>query len=533
VEYTRVPAVATNRDPIWRWNALPALLTPAPSRLKMVRFNIRTGPWTVIAFFVLGACLFGDCHTLRTCRVLGSVFGEVTAVLNEAGTQWMVFVCAAIYFVAFVVLRCRVAGGRRAGTRWGTWLPGEFWLLGLVVVAVLAYAFDYTQAVKSKMAVTLLGGAMVGQGVSFFESRKQKAESRNGGGGILLVLVVLLAAAAGWQAETRLTFQYRGQTRWSGPWDNPNTFGMLMGVGVVLSLGRLCLGKVEKLKTEMLKAEGEHPTSNIESPTSNWWVWVRRVFLLVAAGVMGWGLLKSYSRGAWVGTLMGAAYLLWNAEGRRMKDEGNGGNAEGKRKNAESRCSRGSRVSWALLILVSLCVLGFWSFRDTERLVARRAFSVGNVNDFSWRNRVAAYEGALQMMAEKPWLGFGWNQAERVYEQFYRKPQVAEGAAIQLNDYFTLGTTLGVPALLCFLIYVGLSVTRPLTTDYRSLTTDYGPPTADCWFKTICRAGAIVFLVGFWFDGGLFKLATAAPFWILLELGRVRNYEIHEAQEND
>ena len=27
-------------------------------------------------------------------------------------------------------------------------------------------------------------------------------------------------------------------------------------------------------------------------------------------------------------------------------------------------------------------------------------------------------------------------------------------------------------------------------------------------------------LVGFWFDGGLFKLATAAPFWILLAVGR-------------
>jgi hypothetical protein len=26
--------------------------------------------------------------------------------------------------------------------------------------------------------------------------------------------------------------------------------------------------------------------------------------------------------------------------------------------------------------------------------------------------------------------------------------------------------------------------------------------------------------VGFWFDGGLFKLATASLFWILLELGR-------------
>ena len=27
-------------------------------------------------------------------------------------------------------------------------------------------------------------------------------------------------------------------------------------------------------------------------------------------------------------------------------------------------------------------------------------------------------------------------------------------------------------------------------------------------------------LVGFWFDGGLFKLATPVLFWILLELGR-------------
>ena len=159
--------------------------------------------------------------------------------------------------------------------------------------------------------------------------------------------------------------------------------------------------------------------------------------------------------------------------------------------------------------------------------MARRAFSVGNMNDFSWRNRVPAYEGALQMMADKPWFGYGWNQADRVYEQLYRKPQVAEGAAIQLNDYFTLGTALGAPALLWFIIYVGLSLTRPLTTDYRSLITDHRLLATDyrslntyyC-LKTTCQAGALVLLVGFWFDGGLFKLATAAPFWILLELGK-------------
>jgi hypothetical protein len=39
--------------------------------------------------------------------------------------------------------------------------------------------------------------------------------------------------------------------------------------------------------------------------------------------------------------------------------------------------------------------------------------------------------------------------------------------------------------------------------------------------QATCRAGAIVFLVDFFFDGGLFKLATGSVFWILLELGRV------------
>jgi hypothetical protein len=35
-------------------------------------------------------------------------------------------------------------------------------------------------------------------------------------------------------------------------------------------------------------------------------------------------------------------------------------------------------------------------------------------------------------------------------------------------------------------------------------------------------AGAFVFVVAFWFDGGLFKLPTAAMFWVLLELGAYR-----------
>lgn len=41
--------------------------------------------------------------------------------------------------------------------------------------------------------------------------------------------------------------------------------------------------------------------------------------------------------------------------------------------------------------------------------------------------------------------------------------------------------------------------------------------------RVACRAGALVLIVAFWFDGGLFKLPTAALFWMLLELGAPRH----------
>ena len=200
---------------------------------------------------------------------------------------------------------------------------------------------------------------------------------------------------------------------------------------------------------------------------------------------------------------------------------------------ADSRWQIAERRHWVALgvICVSVGVLAFWGFRHSQGVVARRVYSVVNANDFSWRKRVATYEGALQMMAERPWFGLGWNQPERVYSTFYCPAKVDEGMAIQLNDYLMLGMTLGVPALICFGVYVGLSLRGSLKSKVRSPKSEVqrlagvGEPTSDFRLKTldwavVCRAGAVVLLVGFWFDGGLFKLATGATFWILLELGR-------------
>ncbi len=501
------------------------------------------------------------------------MFQEMLEVLRDGETQWMVLVCLGIYLAVFTVLgeiiRREAAGSKEgkwsakdASCCWWAGIPPEphrwdnqpwesllnmrlavFWLCGLVTLAMLAYVTQFAEATRSTHALTLVGGVVLGQGAGLWEARLRAKGQRLKSGTVVVVLVVLLAAAAVWQAEPGLVFQYRGLERWSGPWDNPNTFGLLMGVGVVLAVGRL---------TKRLKAKGQRlKDGGGEHRTLNWAGWVAGGFYLAAAGAMGVGLLKSYSRGAWVGAAAGLTYLA--VCGLRPKDEHPTLNLEPRTSNGSTELPvvqgsgfkvQGSKFTGAFtlaVVMVSLMVTGLWGLRHTQGVVARRVYSVANANDFSWRNRVAAYEGALQMMADKPWFGFGWNQPEPVYDQYYRAAKVNEGMAIQLNDYFTLGATLGIPALLCFVIYAGLALSpkskrlfenpsrggrvspRALTSAPSHRILGLAGTLALPWasaMPAVCRAGAIVLLVGFWFDGGLFKLATGATFWILLELGR-------------
>ena len=167
-------------------------------------------------------------------------------------------------------------------------------------------------------------------------------------------------------------------------------------------------------------------------------------------------------------------------------------------------------------ILLSVVVLFFWHFRQTTWHPARRALSAVNAVDFSWRNRIAAWEGALQIRLSIRGLA-RLNQPEPLYEHYYLPQKLTESAAIQMNDYLMLGATLGIPALFCFGMYLWLS----LTTNSGARISNIGRWTLDFGLAASDVRGAIVLLVGFWFDGGLFKLATASTFWILLELGWV------------
>ena len=506
--------------------------------------------------FLLFVLLFAGGAWQSAPGFIGYFLREITAVLRDAETQWMVLLCLGIYFTAFIFLRARLDNSLAQRPE-SAKVPG--WLVFLLIISAVSYGIHY---LPSTPALTLLAGAVIGQGVVFLKSEKWKAETGNGFCALVtFLLVVLLMAASVWNGDSSRSYAYHNHPRWIGPWDNPNLFGLLMGTGAALAAG---FG----LSRWKMEDGGLKSRSGVWRLASGKLVMVGFCFLAVV--LMGRGLLHSYSRGAWLATAVGLGYMLWSwisrLGGRDAKAESRKQKAEmehltpasphtvgysqqpstGLRPPSPAPASEGKpsgsggaviilfvswlKINWLTLalIVVAMGAICFWHLRQTNSHPVRRAISAVNLVDFSWRNRVTAWEGDLQMMAEHPWFGIGWSQAEPLYQYFYLPPKLTESGAIQMNDYLMLGATLGVPALFCFGMYLWLTLGGKA--EIRNQKAKFSEPD---WLQTTCRAGAIVLLVGFWFDGGLLKLPTAATFWILLELGCVINRERREMHEND
>jgi O-antigen ligase len=342
-------------------------------------------------------------------------------------------------------------------------------LIGLLLIVIVT-GFIGIAAQSTTNSVGFLFGVVLGKGASsLLKKKKQKTEEGN----ILkiqiflTVLILLLAFSSLWHLDMPNNF-YNGP-RWMGLWNNPNDYGMLMSAGVLLAVGLFAGSK------------------NKEGRRRKW----MSVVLLMTAFMMGVGLIFSYSRGAWLGMAIGLLYLA---------------KAHGKFK-------------WEFvlpsILVIAAIIFFFWhSTPDTAPWYLKRA----DLSRPSAQHRVAAWKAGFEIMCDRP-FGVGWNKTVETYEKNYSPPE--NGAtAIMTNDYLTLGAQLGIPALVCFVVYVALQlgVGRWKLRVWEKSACEDARPTLDST-KVACRAAALAMLVEFWFDGGLFKLATASVFWILLELG--------------
>jgi hypothetical protein len=395
-----------------------------------------------------------------------NVFREFETVLLSL--QWMLLIYLPILCGTFLIL---------------TFSLNDVPLIGLLIVAIVAYFIGHAVVWPQKNAFMLLATVTLGKGARVLLSAGGRMQKNNSEFRIFLIGLVVLLAFSSWLHLDMSGNAYHGP-RWMGLWDNPNDYGMLMGAGLVLAAGLIAA-----------KERKEHK----ENPNSSFRPFLRSlrsfaaidsIIFFIAAGMIGVGLFFSYSRGAWLGVAVGLLYL------------------------AKAHGTFKWRFVLPGIFVVAAVVCFFWNATPDSSPWYVKRLDLGRP---SAQHRVAAWCGAFQMMRDHP-LGVGWDKTTDVYQKNYSPPEDG-AAAITTNDYLMLGTELGLPGLICFVGYVWLSLGRRSKVESRETVKALSPVTCHSPLQTSCRAGALALLVAFWFDGGLFMLATASVFWILLELG--------------
>ncbi len=169
---------------------------------------------SITAFFLFEFLLY--------CQ--SSVFQEFEIALLQ--THWMLLTCLAVWCVFFVFLSFSLND-----------LP----LIGLLLIAIVAYFIGDAAASREPDAIILLAGVTLGKGTRVLlnadcglrigEQPSAAHFTRHSSLVTFLVgLIVLLAFSSWWHLD--MSNNYYHGPRWMGLWDNPNIYGMLMGAGV-------------------------------------------------------------------------------------------------------------------------------------------------------------------------------------------------------------------------------------------------------------------------------------------------------------
>ena len=400
---------------------------------------------------------------------------EVALVFQNRNGHWQIFSAlalnAALWAGVPVFLNWRRTGQRPSVSDWA--------LFGFLGLTVAHYAGRYATAAGSTEPLLILAGIWVA-GVwrvvgSLQPPRRFWPAFWVGAFG--------LAAVSLWHWPLFQVFHYREARRATGLWNNPNAYGLLSAC-----LSAACLAWLFRI------APWKQAASNNRRNERNA---DRRAWLLLLPLVpAALGMLRSYSRGAWLGFLVAMVWCGWvrfSPVLRALRSRARAGSIPERRRWLAIRLS--------VVVVLAGGLSSLWFLKDFQNPLLRRVGTVANHTDRSWRNRVDAWVGAARMTAARPVTGWGLNQVDATYAREFKPAHLKETAAIQLNDSLTLAAGMGVPAVGLFLVLVG----SRLRIAHQEINPDVAP--------------LLVLLIGTWFDGVLFRIPLAVPFWVLLLTG--------------
>ncbi|MEO7794435.1 MAG: O-antigen ligase family protein [Thermoanaerobaculia bacterium] len=294
------------------------------------------------------------------------------------------------------------------------------------------------------------------------------------------IFAAALAAAAG-LAQFWIGFGDLDR-RIRGPFSHVMTFsGILLLVDLML-IARLMFRP--RPSSSVPRLSGREGAGGILG--QRWLAWV--AFLVITVALVG-----SLTRNAWIGLAVGGGWLLWIRRRRLLL------------------CVLPAAAAFVVLAPVPILA---------------RALSVGNLSDESSYDRLCMLEAGARMVAEHPLFGIGPNMVERLYP-IYRHTSASRLNVPHLHDsYAHLAAERGLPALVSFLVLLGVALRRAWH-GYRSergtgSIHDAGPR-ADLWLGV--TAALLAFSVAALFEHNwgdvevqrIALLLLAAPFCLEIE----------------
>ncbi|MBA4146772.1 MAG: monofunctional biosynthetic peptidoglycan transglycosylase [Verrucomicrobia bacterium] len=442
----------------------------------------------------LALAIFFEKQGLKADHFITIWAHRFSQAFEDPDTQWLFVVFCVSYFVVLSALFRPSQKSAILG-----WTLGELWIAGLLLGVLIPYASNYSNASQSTDALIVVAGLCIGRATIVVAQLITRSGYASMQAIVLALLMVFLVAACLGHGQSGDVYHYQGQPRWTGPWRNPNTCGLLMGVGFALSLGLLLRGR--RPKSAVLEERLE------------------TIVILAAIVIFGICLTITFSRGAWVGTFCAVIYLCIKRLSSSTISIVPG----------RERMHRNGLI--CCILVVGIGVAGWSGTRllTPDSRLEKRLQSFTNINDFSWRNRVSTWVGMLQMISDRPVSGFGWKEMEGSYIDYYRPVGLNDGLAVRVNNYLGAAASAGIALLACLVGYICISWPgnrHPSDLKVKS-GTFWG---REDWLLVVVQAGAIVFVVGFWFDGGLFQMATAVPFWLLLQMHALRSKGVGEKE---
>lgn len=299
---------------------------------------------------------------------------------------------------------------------------------------------------------------------------------------ILAIIIPSLLTFRGSSGSNSKVFYYHSAERMAGAWSEPNTFGCLCGVGLVLAIAQYL-----SLFSQQC------------GPRERWFRYGIHLFFPPLIALTLIGLIGSYSRGAWVATVF--ALLFWWIRIRSPTR---------KRPNVPIVVINPVSLVSLCAIFIGMVVFACWQLRDSQVLPVRRAMSIFNRDDFSWQNRLSAWTGSLQIIVDNP-FGNIRDDCEELYTAYYLPSDTVESSAIHSNSLLLAVANLGLVNTALLLVYVG--------TFFRPSDATNVDQARNQILKAGFSSAAVIVLISFWFHGGICELPKGALFWVLLEGG--------------